>query len=365
MNTSPTPQNRPDQPEAAARRHRHRGAFRRAALAATVLAGAGTLMLAVSGSAFAAGLDQTSPQWEELGPWGYTPDQASQVTAVYTIQNVAEAEGKGTQMLEDHGNSLASGGTVDVWTQVAQTTNQDPMATGPYGLITQANYLWEFVPANPGNGPSILDGPGELINRQSGLCLDIDNNSQDNNAAIDQWTCNGGANQQWAAEPDNNGSYEVVSVLDGYGKALGIGTENACILAGNGDSVSVYRTDNGNPCERWDIQQASYDFASHPIGVPDEDSEIDGRGYECIAGDTLRADAGSYGAGAGNYVYRFDQWDFRNIGDPSVTVDETVPALSSYPNYVPNGILGYSQVGSASVLTGQVMYYCDPPTQSL
>ena len=37
-------------------------------------------------------------------------------------------------------------------------------------------------------------------------------------------------------------------------------------------------------------QQASYDFATHPISVPTSETEIDGRSYECINGDNMRVD---------------------------------------------------------------------------
>jgi hypothetical protein len=129
--------------------------LRRTAAAVVVLAGAGGLMLAASGVAFASGVDQTTPQWEEIGPWGYTDDQASQVTAVYTIQNVAEP---GTEMLEDNSSSMNSGGTVDVWTKSNQTQAQDPVSGT--SQISQANYLWEFVPSDPNLGTQITQNAG-------------------------------------------------------------------------------------------------------------------------------------------------------------------------------------------------------------
>ena len=342
--------------------------LQRAAAAAVVLGGAGALMLSASGVALASGLDQTSPQWAEIGPWGYTGGQTSQVTAVYTIQNVAEANnGQGTEMLEDHGNSMNSGGTVDVWTRWDQTTNQDPMGTGPYGLITQANYLWEFVPSNPSLGTTITQNYGELINRQSGLCLDVANNNAGDGATTDQWTCNGGMNQQWTAIPAN-GSYYLMPALDiaqltepGAGTpSLGIGNGSTCTTSGDGDPVYTRTAGTtGNPCDEWNIQQASYDFASYPLPVSETTSGTDNRGYECVSGDTLRTGHGYYAAGASNYIYRVNQWDFRNIGDPGVEVSEEVLLAASYPNYVPNGTIQYS---ATSQLTGQVMFYCDPPT---
>jgi hypothetical protein len=360
MNTHPSLQVQPDQPRQGARRPRRRK-LRHVALAAAVLAGSGGLMLVASGIA-SASVDQTSSQYAEIGPYGYTGDQSSQVTAVYTIKNVAEP---GTEMLEDNGNNMNNGGVVDVWTQAHQGTYQDPMSTGPYGPITQANYLWEFVPADPSDGGSIAQNWGELINRQSGLCLDIANNNTSDGAAMDQWTCNGGANQQWAAEPVN-GNYYLIPLLDMStpNAMLGVGNGSSCTTNGDGDSVYARTTGTiGNPCDEWDIQQASYDFATHPIGVPDNfllgsdgDNEADGRGYECVNGDNLRLNS-QWNTFKGDFSN--DPWDYDNLSASGVTVTFT----GSQANSVTGGDIQYSQITDATGdLTGQIMLYCDPPT---
>jgi hypothetical protein len=40
-----------------------------------------------------------------------------------------------------------------------------------------------------------------LRNGKSGLCLDVPNSSTASGLQLDQWTCNGDANQQWAFDP--------------------------------------------------------------------------------------------------------------------------------------------------------------------
>jgi len=344
MNTQPSMKDQPSQPSQPGQKpgkRRRPHLPRRAALVVTCLAGAGTLLLAVSGTAFAT-VDQTSPQWAELGPDGYTGGQVKQVTEVYTIQNSAEI---GTQMLEDNGSSMNQGGTVDVWNQIFQTTNQ--YNQGP--AITQANYLWEFVPANPANGPSITDGPGQLINRQSGLCLDLANNNTGNNAAIDQWTCNDGANQQWQAISVGGGNYEIASALDSNGKVLGIGTQSTCILDGNGDSVSVYTADQYNTCEWWNIQQASYDYATYPVTAGYLTDDVDNRAYECVPTDKFRMTDS-----------RFSEWAYDNASDSGVDV-RTDAAAGGSTGEVPGGFFAYSQSqGSGADLNGQAILYCDP-----
>jgi Ricin-type beta-trefoil lectin domain-like len=334
MNTHPSPHDAPDQPARAAGRPRRLGRFRRATLAAAVLASAGGLMLAASGIAFAS-VDQTSPQWAELGSLASTTNQANQVTAVYTIQNVAEP---GTEVLEDNGNNMNAGGTVDVWSKWYQTANQDPHGGTE---ITQANDLWEYVPDNASDGGSIVDGPGELINRQSGLCLDVANNNTSDGAAIDQWGCNGGSNQQWIAL-DLNGHFMLQPMLDQVTGFLGVGNGSTCTTSGDGDSVYVRTTGtDNNPCDEWDIQQASYDFATNSVSVTGYTTKDD-TSYGCLTGDTLRG--------------KENAPDYDNLSGPGVTPD--LYNLSSQPGIF-SGI-DYVITNPDDTEPGQVMLYCDP-----
>jgi hypothetical protein len=349
MNTQPLLPDQPEKPGKPARRPRHRGLLR-VALAAVALAGAGGLLLAGIGAA-SASVDQTTPQWAELGPLASAAGQANQVTAVYTIQNLAES---GTEMLEDNGNSMAADTTIDVWSQWYQQTDQDPMATSSDPQITQANYLWEYVPASPGHGSSIVDGYGELINRQSGLCLD-DNGSPDqegDGATITQYSCNGGANQQWTAvKIPSTSSYELGPEVDNGGGTLGVGNGSTCSPQGDGDSVYVRTTGmNGNTCDQWDIQQASYDFATSPIGVSSE-SQHDGSSYGCLTADTLRRNQNSS---------LYTDWDYANLSDSEI--EPIVTTQTPVPSTVPEGGIQYETGNPATTYTGQVMFYCDPPT---
>jgi hypothetical protein len=342
MNTHPSPHDAPEQPARTAGRPRRLGRFRRATLTAAVLAGAGGLMLAASGIAFAS-VDQTTPQWAELGSLASTANQANQVTAVYTIQNVAEP---GTEMLEDNGNSMAVNTTIDVWTRLYQGTDQDPYVTG--SQITQANYLWEYVPDNAGNGRSIVNGYGELINRQSGLCLDDDGSPSQtaDGATITQYGCNGAASEQWTAKKIGS-SYQVQAEVDNGGGALGVGNGSTCATHGDGDSVYV-RTNglSGNSCDEWTIQQASYDFATKSINVSSAGSSDD-TSYGCLTGETLRW----------HDLNTLDQDpDFVNLGGPDVT---PIPdADPSQPNLV-DGI-DYESMNFNETEPGQIMLYCDP-----
>ena len=137
---------------------------------------------------------------ENTSQWGAPPSNA----VVYTLQSLP---GPGQTLLEDSNNSSADGAVVDTWAKVAQHTSQDPMQSSAYYAsirdqppITQANQLWEFVPQSDNAGGTLTTGYGELINRQSGKCLEINNNSFVDGATVDQWDClPGHQNKKWKA----------------------------------------------------------------------------------------------------------------------------------------------------------------------
>src|ERR671912_2899996 len=52
----------------------------------------------------------------------------------------------------------------------------------------------------------------EIVARHSGKCLDVERASQNDVAAIIQWTCHGGDNQRWRLEPAPDGGVFLVAV---------------------------------------------------------------------------------------------------------------------------------------------------------
>ncbi|MNW58510.1 Extracellular exo-alpha-L-arabinofuranosidase precursor [compost metagenome] len=55
----------------------------------------------------------------------------------------------------------------------------------------------------------------KLVNRNSGLVLDVNGASSAGGATIIQWSDNGAANQQWKLEPAGNGYYTIRNVGSG------------------------------------------------------------------------------------------------------------------------------------------------------
>ncbi|MFJ5547416.1 RICIN domain-containing protein [Streptomyces sp. NPDC093225] len=79
-------------------------------------------------------------------------------------------------------------------------------------------------------------GNARLIrNAKSGKCLEVQGWSTANGATIDQWDCHGGANQLWQLRPTSD--YTVALYNVNSGKCLEIGG---------------WRIDNGAPATQWD-----------------------------------------------------------------------------------------------------------------
>jgi hypothetical protein len=62
-----------------------------------------------------------------------------------------------------------------------------------------------LTPAGSGPPPGFPSGNHRLVIANDGLCLDVSGNTTNPGAAIDQWTCNGQANQQFQFLPGSDG----------------------------------------------------------------------------------------------------------------------------------------------------------------
>ncbi|MFF2404387.1 RICIN domain-containing protein [Streptomyces goshikiensis] len=85
----------------------------------------------------------------------------------------------------------------------------------------QANQMWYEVKG--------ADGSYQIVNQNSGKCLEIADWSQADGAVARQWTCTGGANQKWFSAWANNGklfmnanSYKYLEIAD-WSRANGAG----------------------------------------------------------------------------------------------------------------------------------------------
>ncbi len=361
---------------------RHRTTITAGTLAAIGLLGSAAVVVGTPSMASAT-VTNTTSQWGQPGG-----------AAIYTIQNLAEP---GNKLLEDHGNEMNNGAVTDVWDEVNQATGQDPMATqngNSYGSITQANELWEFVPQASNTGDSLFTGYGELINRQSGLCLDVNGsnpNEYGDGATVDQWTCVPGAqNEQWTSTFEIQlGAFALQPASDGGGGWLGVGN-STCAPQGDGDLVYVRTTgQTSGGCDAWNIGLASYDYATDEVSMSFGATSHDTTTYGCLPGYNLRLNQSEWLDDEDWFIFDYD-----NISDPGVNVtsdtevyDTIIDAptdemdLGAVFMANPTQLLGYNQSASEyatwvsgwgytyatsdaghEYADGQMLLYCDPDT---
>jgi hypothetical protein len=99
----------------------------------------------------------------------------------------------------------------------------------PLNYMTRENLLLSGRPFVEAFTGAIVDQVRgryvEIVSRHSEKCLDVFGASTDDAAAVIQWTCTGGPNQQWRLEPVATGAYRLVArhsgkALDVYGALI-------------------------------------------------------------------------------------------------------------------------------------------------
>jgi hypothetical protein len=132
-----------------------------------------------------------------------------------TVWSFAKSGASGTQLLEVKNNSTADGGVVDTWQQVMS------------GNSVQANEVWVYQPS------SANSGYGQLVNQNSGLCLEVNGAS----GAVDQWSCVTGATNELWTEVDTVANGDSLQVLSS-GAYLGTTSANgAPVSSGDGNQL--------------------------------------------------------------------------------------------------------------------------------
>lgn len=179
------------------------------------------------------------------GPWTPMTDvgdhtaYASQTAYVLPLQGTS-----GTSYLymgDRWGN--ATGGNVEdsqyVWL---------PLAFPTPTTMDMPWYPQVAIDTSAGTVSGVGGGPYDtLAARHSGKCLDVADNSSADSAAVVQWTCNGGLNQQWRLT--DAGSGYVTVVAQHSGKCLDVA--NASTAAGA--YVNQYYC-NGGTNQQWQPQ---------------------------------------------------------------------------------------------------------------
>jgi hypothetical protein len=103
----------------------------------------------------------------------------------------------------------------------------------------------------------------KIVNKNSGKALDVYQKSTADGANVDQWTDNGGTNQQWKLVDAGSGYYKVQNVNSG--KVLDV--EN--MSTANGANVQQYGAWSGGTNQEWqfvDVGSGYYKVVNHNSG---------------------------------------------------------------------------------------------------
>lgn len=101
-----------------------------------------------------------------------------------------------------------------------------------------------------GGGGSVANGTYKIINRNSGLALDVFGGATTNSTKIDQWTYSAASNQKWTVTSLGGGQYEIIGV--GSGKALDVFGNGTA----NGTAIDIY-TYTGGSNQKWSFTATS------------------------------------------------------------------------------------------------------------
>lgn len=105
-----------------------------------------------------------------------------------------------------------------------------------WALNGGANQHWQFTQQ--------ADGSYQLVNGESGLCVDVNGGSTAAGAKIIQWTCTSNANQHWIATPQSDGTYTLTSSSSGL----------LLTTASTSDgSLVTQQAASGSSLQRWTI----------------------------------------------------------------------------------------------------------------
>lgn len=147
--------------------------------------------------------------------------------------------------LQRAGNTFTAYESSDGLTWFVVGTSNVAMASTYYiglaacsGSTTGALDNTTFDNVNITSGP-IANGTYRIVNRNSGLVMDVYGRGTANGTQVDQWPWNGGTNQQWNIADLGGGQYSIVGVQSG--KNLDI----AGVSTADGAKVEIWQSNGG------------------------------------------------------------------------------------------------------------------------
>ena len=160
----------------------------------------------------------------------------SSVSQPFTLQNVSVSTM--TPTVTSSSANMAQGSSINV-------------SSGSFTATLPAQSITTFVSSGSGGcGGTVANGTYKIINRNSGLALDVTGNATTNSSPVEQWSYNGGNNQRWTVTSLGSGQYSIIGV--GSGKSLDVYGNGTA----NGTKIDIY-TYSGNNNQKWSFTATS------------------------------------------------------------------------------------------------------------
>jgi hypothetical protein len=230
-----------------------------------------------------AGID-AAPGQDSQDTGGATPDTAGEPAIDYSADTDAPQAGTGDTMevgQVDSGSTDEAPPTAGIDAAPSQdgldTSGADPGTAGDTAIDYSAYGMDQALPfdgsevaccqdgqdsndANPDTNPDINSGTGivpdgtyRMIARHSGKALDVYGEATADGSNVDQWTYDGGKNQQWTLTHLGGNVYEILGAQSG--KALEVATTSTA------DDTNVdVRTYTGATNQKWTISAPSVGY---------------------------------------------------------------------------------------------------------
>jgi len=159
-----------------------------------------------------------------------------------------------------------------------------------------ATFTWPALSSGGGGGSGISSSTWyQVVNTNSGKCVDDANGSTSNGAAVQQWGCaSGSTNQEWQFQPTDSGYYMVVSR---NATTLAWDVTGGASAAGNGTPIQLWAYGGGTN-QQWKpaLQpDGTYTFTARNSGAECLDvtnrSTANGtqlQQWACTSGDTAQ-----------------------------------------------------------------------------
>lgn len=160
-----------------------------------------------------------------------------------------------------------------------------------------ATFTWPALSGGGGGGTGGIDSTKwyEVVNSNSGLCVDATGWGTANGTTVQQWACGATANQEWQFQPTSNGYYQVVN-RNAPGEVWDV--TGGAGSTGNGSLIQLWSYGGGTN-QQWLptlLGNGAYSFTARNSGTEclDVTNRSTSNGtqlqqWSCTAGDTAQS----------------------------------------------------------------------------